>query len=101
MAKHDNDAVWVNINPETLSEAQLTAWTAYKLLYRQMKDQRLAFETLMAQGVADGQRMIFGYNFGKLSVAVVADDRKASKPKAQQMSLAQYLETMSASGRAV
>jgi hypothetical protein len=87
-----SDAVWVEIDPETLEAQQAQAYAAYKASYRVMKEQRGAFEAAMAQGVPQGKRMIFGYNFGKLSVAVVDDDRATAKPKAQKMSLAEYLE---------
>lgn len=100
MAKHNGDAVWIEIDITTLTSEQLEAYTAYKALYKDMKAQRQAFEASMAVGVPEGQRMIFGYNFGKLSISVVADDRKATKPKQAQMSLAQYLATRQAAGLA-
>lgn len=86
------DAVWVEIDPETMAPEQTAAYRAYKEAYRAMKAQREGFEASMAQGVPEGKRMIFGYNFGKLSVAVVDDDRAKAKPKAVKMSLAEYLE---------
>ena len=92
MAKHNQDAVWVEIDPETLAPEQAQAYAQYKAMYRTMKDKRGEFEQAMAQGLPEGKRMIFGYNFGKLSVAVVEDDRAKVKPKAGKMSLAEYLE---------
>lgn len=89
MAKQE--ANWVNIDIESLGAFQREAYDAYKDAYRAMKNARLAFETEMAQGIPQGQRMIFGYNFGKLSVAVVEDDRKVAKPKATTQSLSDFL----------
>jgi len=96
MAKQD--AVWVEIDPETLAGDQRQAYADYKAAYRMMKEARQAFEALMSADVQTGERMIFGYNFGKLSVAIVEDDRKAAKPKAMKQSLAEYLASRSAHG---
>lgn len=91
MAVAKQDANWVNIDIDSLSAGQREAYEAYKALYRTMKQAREGFEAVMASGIPQGQRMIFGYNFGKLSVAVVDDDRKAPKAKAQTQSLSQFL----------
>lgn len=96
MAKQD--ATWVEIDPTTLSPVQAQAYARYKEMYREMKAQRQHFEECMSLGVAQGQRMIFGYNFGKLSVAVVEDDRKATKPKQAKLSLDQFLAMQQNSG---
>lgn len=101
MAKQQRtDAVWVNIDPSTLLEHQQRLYAEYKEAYRMMKAARKEFETSMNSASPDGKHMIFGYNFGKLSVALVDDDRKPAKPKAAQMTLADYISTMSAQGRA-
>ena len=43
--------------------------------------------------------MIFGYNFGKLSVAIVADDGKGkAKPQAPKLNLAQFLASQAQGG---
>lgn len=86
-----SDAVWVEVDVDSLDAAQREAYVQYKALYRQMKAQREAFEVSMSADVQSGKRMIFGYNFGRLSIAVVEDDRKIAKPKTQRMSLAEYL----------
>jgi len=93
MAKHQSDATWVQINPETLGPKAFGAYNAYKALYRQMKEAREAFEALAAgeAGAPAGKRMVFGYNFGKLSAALVEDDRKVAKPKAGVLSLADFI----------
>lgn len=89
MAKQE--ANWVNIEINSLSPKQQDAYEAYKAGYRAMKAQREAFEQVMSEAIPQGQRMIFGYNFGKLSVAVVEDDRKVAKPKATTQSLSDFL----------
>lgn len=98
--KGTKDATWVGIDVDTLSVEQRRAYDAYKDAYRVMKDNRGAFERMMAVGVPQGQRMIFGYNFGKLSVALVVDDAKASKPKQATVSLVDYLAMQAAGGHA-
>lgn len=101
MAKQD--AMWFEIDPSTLDPAQDAAYTAYKVLYRQAKDARQAFEERMERDAAlpQGKRMIFGYNFGKLSVAVVEDDRKAPKAKTGKATLADFLALQGRGGHRV
>lgn len=79
-AKAKSDAVWSELNVDSLEAGDLTAYNVYKMLYRQMKEQREVFENGMQRLAPAGKRIIFGYNFGKLSVAIVDDDRK---PKAK------------------
>jgi hypothetical protein len=95
------DATWFEIDPLTLSVEACAAYSDYKRLYKQAREARQAFELHMAEdaGLPAGKRMIFGYNFGKLSVAIVDDDRKAPKVKAGTQSLAQFLAAQAASGR--
>lgn len=90
MAEIKKDAVWIEIDPNTLSGEQGEAYARYKDYYRAMKTQRQVFEASMSVGVAEGKRMIFGYNFGKLSVAIVADDRKSKTAKVK-LSLAEFM----------
>lgn len=96
MAKQE--ANWVNIDIDTLHDEARNAYEAYKASYRAMKAQREAFEQIMGEDIPAGQRMIFGYNFGKLSVAVVEDDRKAPKAKATTQSLSDFLASAKAHG---
>lgn len=99
MAKHNSDANWVTIDPSSLPDQTRAAYENYKTAYRIMKEQREAFEGLMQNGVPEGQRIILGYNFGKLSAAIVADDRKPAKAKAATQSLAEFLASQSAQGQ--
>ena len=91
MAK--TDAVWIEINPETLPKDIAEAYAQYKEIYKEMKAQRLRFETMFAD-LADapkGKRIVFGYNFGKLSVALVDDDRKPAKTTPARQSRADFI----------
>lgn len=94
MAKQMVDkADWTTIDPESLSEAQQVAYREYKAAYAIMKEARQGFEARMQAGVPEGCRMVCGYNFGKLSVAVVVDDQPVKRAKAP-VSLVDYLANM-------
>ena len=86
------DAVWVEVAVESLPQQAQEAYQYYKSQYTAMKGARETFENAMATQakLPEGKRMVFGYNFGKLSVAVVADDRKP-KAEAKRQSLADVL----------
>lgn len=101
MATAKQDAVWVSLDIETLDTECRKTYDEYKASYRGMKGAREAFESKMnyKADLAHGMRMIFGYNFGKLSVAVVEDDRKAPKAKATTQSLSDFLAQAQSSGR--
>ena len=93
MAAKRTDAQWIEIDPSTLTGDAAKHYHAYKAIYKQMKEAREAFEGEMNE-LADcpaGKRLVFGYNFGKLSVAMVEDDRKAKTKTACAQSLSQYL----------
>lgn len=93
------DAQWVNIDVDTLASDQRAAYDTYKALYKRMKECRDVFEQSMSAHVPEGERMIFGYNFGKLSIAIVPDDRKPVKAKQSTQSLVEYLASRAASGQ--
>ena len=97
MAKQD--AVWTVLDAATLGGEHTERYEVYKALYREMKAARKAFEDGVndAARLPQGKRMIFGYNFGRLSAAIVDDDRKA--PASKSGSLADFLAGQVASGR--
>lgn len=101
MAK--TDAMWFEIDPETLGSKASEAYARYKALYREAKAAREAFELGMEMdaGLPSGKRMVFGYNFGKLSVAVIEDDRKAPKAKTGKATLADFLASQGRGGHRV
>jgi hypothetical protein len=94
------DAEWIVIDPTTLGDDTQLAYMTYKDAYKAMKAMREAFEQSMASAVElpAGKRLVFGYNFGKLSVAVVEDERKPVA-KAGAQSLSSYLASMQVKGR--
>lgn len=91
-------ADWTTIDVASLNADQQEAYHAYKAAYKVMKAEREFFEGVMAADVPAGERMIFGYNFGKLSIAIVPDDRKPVKAKQGTQSLADYLAQRKQSG---
>jgi hypothetical protein len=102
MAK-DSNAVWSELNPDTLAPEMAKAYAEYKELYRMMKAQRQAFETMVSNAaqLPKGKRVVFGYNFGKLSVAIVEDDRKPAKATPAKQSLADFIASQAQAGRRV
>ena len=81
-----NGNFWCEMNDlqKDLSPAALSAFNAYKAQYAKVAELRNAFEKIMvAEGEKTGltgpaTRLAFSYNFGKLSIAVVAKDGKAT-----------------------
>jgi hypothetical protein len=99
MAKQEAD--WQTIDPDTLTAEAKGLYDAYKVMYRQMKEAREAFESRMAYEAAlpAGYKLVFGYNFGKLSLAVVEGEVKQAKAKTGTKTLADFLALQSASSR--
>lgn len=100
MAKN-NDAVWNELDPASLPAPARDAYDRYKALYKQAKTERLVFEEAMntIAELPEGVRMVFGYNFGKLSAAIVADDRKPAKATPAKQSLSDFLASQQAAGK--
>ena len=96
MAKtQQTDAVWHQIDPETLNGDVALFYNEYKAQYKAAKATRQHFEDEMnaLADLPEGKRLVFGYNFGKLSVAVV--DAGPAKSKGKPVaSLATYLANM-------
>ena len=74
-------ADWRVIDPETLPTDIAASYQAYRDAYAKAKKAREVFECDMtiAASLPATQRLVFGYNFGKLSIAVVPDDKPAAK----------------------
>jgi len=103
MAKQASDAQWQEIDVNSLDESLRTPYELYKEAAREAAQLRAAFEKDMndalASAIPQGHKVVFGYRFGKLSMAVVKDE---SKPKAAgKQSLGDYLKGMQSSGRRV
>ena len=84
MAKPTSTATWTQIDTDTLPPAIAKQYANYKAAYTEMKAERKALEDALAAAIAppSGSRAVFGYNFGKLSVAIVPDDAKPAKASA-------------------
>ena len=95
-----SDANWANIDTDTLSAGQREAYQAYKVAQREAARLREAFETSVTESmdIPAGKRMVFGYRFGKLSAAIVEDDRKPSKAKQSTLTLADFLAQQASGG---
>ena len=101
MAKAQSDAVWQELDVETLPAVLQTSYEVYKEAAREAAKLREAFEGEMREALGDaipqGRKMVFGYRFGKLSFALVEDD---AKPKAAgKIGLGDFLKAQQASGR--
>ena len=94
------DKTWTDVDIATLTPELRTAFEEYKAAYRLARDARKGFEGLViAQAeLPEGATLAFGYNFGKLSLKVVADDRKPVKAKAGTPSLASFLAAAAEAG---
>lgn len=81
----DVKASWQVVNTETLPTDIALAYKAYKSAYTTMKDARDEFEIALRAALREttpkGKRLAIAYNFGKLSVAIVDDDRKTASPR--------------------
>lgn len=95
-------AQWADIDVTTLSEDAQLAYAMYKDAQRKAAELRTAFEASVVNGldIPTGKRMVFGYRFGKLSAALVEDDRKTAKPKQAKGSLADFLASQAGGGHA-
>lgn len=97
-----SEAQWADIAVETLSVEAQVAYEEYKAAQRKAASLRQAFEDCVtgALSLPVGKRMVFGYRFGKLSAALVEDDRKAKAPKQVKGSLADFLAAQTSNGHA-
>jgi hypothetical protein len=97
-----SEAQWQDIDVDTLSNTAQAAYNEYKNAQRKAASLRQAFEDSVTASLElpQGKRMVFGYRFGKLSAALVEDDRKAAKPKQVKGSLADFLAQQTGNGHA-
>lgn len=94
------DAQWIEIDPATLPEGVRKDYEAYKEEYRLAKIARETFEeALRAQAnVPEGKKLVFGYNFGKLSVAIVDDDGRRKSAGKSAVSLSAFMKSQAEAG---
>lgn len=100
MAKSPSTANWQTIDPATLPAPIAKQYDRYKEAYREMKAERSAFEDAMKGliTVAQNQRVVFGYNFGKLSIALVEGEIKPVTKSGAQ-SLSDFLKSQATLGK--
>lgn len=93
MAKQPATATWTQIDTTSLPTAIAKQYANYKSAYTEMKAERKAFEDALTAmlSIPSGKRAIFGYNFGKLSIAIV-DAAAAPKAGSSAVSLASLIK---------
>lgn len=99
MAKPDSStADWRTIDAESLPTDIRSAYDAYKSANRLAQAAREFFEQQFTDAipVPAGSRIAFGYRFGKLSIAVIPDDRPATKPRTTPLTMAELMAMQSA-----
>jgi hypothetical protein len=84
---------WQEIDPSTLVGALRAKYEALVSARRAAAVAKAAFEDAMNQTAnpGPGLRLVFGYNFGKLSVAVVEAERAKPKASKAAISFADYV----------
>ena len=82
---------WTQLDPSTLSPELRKAYDAYRDAARHANSLREAFERQMTVAIdpLDSEKVVFGYRFGKLSLAIAPAD-KPRKPSAA-VSLAEFI----------
>lgn len=82
---------WTQLDPSTLSPELRKAYDAYRDAARHANTLREAFERAMTVAIdpLDTEKVVFGYRFGKLSLAIAPAD-KPRKPSAA-VSLAEFI----------
>lgn len=89
---------WQDIDPAELPKSAQDAYADYKASYRAMKAAKEQFETLARASIPTpaGFEVKFGYNFGKLGIALAP---VSDKPKAKaKLSLAAWIEQQASAG---
>lgn len=98
-----SDLSWTNVEIEQLSAELRRAYRESKEAYRAYKIARDQFEGMMQEvysgSIAEGTELKFGYNFGKLSVAIGPKTAKKAKSEVAKQTLAEFLAAQSADGR--
>jgi len=82
---------WTQLDPDSLSLELRKAYDAYRQAAKAAAILRTTFEAHMTNAIdpLDGEKLAFGYKFGKLSLAIVPADKP--KRRTAAVSLADYL----------
>lgn len=78
------EPVWTQIDTETLNATATAALAKLRAANEAARAAREQFEAIITDLIdpADGERVIFGYRFGKLSLAIVPADKPKAKANA-------------------
>jgi len=87
----DKAIEWTQLDPDTLSPDLRKAYDEYRAAAKAAAILRTTFEARMTVAIdpLDGEKLAFGYKFGKLSLAIVPADKP--KRRTAAVSLADYL----------
>ena len=98
-----SDLTWNNVDVSELTDDNQALYHASKEAYRAYKVARDAFENAMqvsfAKHLPESSELKFGYNFGKLSVAIGPKTQRKVKSEAVKQTLAEFLAAQAESGR--
>jgi len=93
---------WINgVDVDQLDDDQAMFYKEYRDLRAKANAARIEFETSMQSLAKPGFKLVFNYQFGKLSLAQVPGTYSQDKPKAKtnKPSLSEFLAKQSANGR--
>jgi hypothetical protein len=84
MAKTDTKLDWNEVDPATLQPKVAEAFGTYKEAYVTAKEFRKEFEALCTKAaeLPKTHRLVFSYNFGRLSIAIDLAETKRTSSKA-------------------
>ena len=103
MASEKSELQWANVEIEQLNAELQRAYRESKEAYRAYKIARDQFEGMMQEvysgSIAEGTELKFGYNFGKLSVAIGPKTQRKAKSEAPKQTLAEFLAAQASDGR--
>jgi hypothetical protein len=92
---------WLELDPaQDMSAQARAAYQAMKDQYRHYQTLKAAYENIMVlEAAPQGKSLVFGYNFGKASIKIVAANEKRERTVAKPtQSLADYLAAQAGAG---
>lgn len=105
MATSTDSLIWHNVETDDIPRSSLDFYNAYKTLQRQAAVARETFEADFAAALGitptGPSRLVFGYKFGKLSIAVAPNDKPKPTPKRTTSTLADFLASARLTGARV
>jgi hypothetical protein len=81
---------WSEVDMDTLPESAAEAYDAYKAARKAAAEAKAEFELAFtkaarkAKKLPDSKKLLFGYNFGKLSIAVTDNVEEPAKASAKK-----------------